>query len=62
MALRGVSLAGIGAKAMTRSHRLAHRLMWPILALAIGLGFAMAFYLRLPPDAPEPTVAAEPRR
>jgi hypothetical protein len=43
---------------MTRSHRMAHRLIWPLLALLVGLGFAMALVLRPPPDAPR---AAEGR-
>jgi hypothetical protein len=47
---------------MTRSHRLAHRLLWPTLALAVGLGFAMALYLRTPPEAPAPPATEEPRR
>ncbi len=45
---------------MTRSHRSAHRLIWPLLALLVGLGFAMALVLRPPPDEPPP--AAEGRR
>ncbi len=36
---------------MTRTHRALHRLIWPALALLIGLGFGMALYLRPPPDA-----------
>jgi hypothetical protein len=47
---------------MTRSHRSVHRMIWPALALAIGLGFAMALYLRPPPDLPASPVAEEPRR
>ena len=37
---------------MTRSHRLAHRAGWPILALLVALGFLTALYLRPPPDPP----------
>ena len=31
-----------------------HRTLWPILALAIGLGFVMALVLRPPPDTEAP--------
>jgi hypothetical protein len=37
---------------MTRAHRLAHRALWPMLALLVGFGFAMALHLRPPPEAP----------
>jgi hypothetical protein len=37
---------------MTRSHRLAHRLIWPVLAIAVALGLTMALTLRPPPDPP----------
>ena len=37
---------------MTRSHRLAHRLIWPVLAIAVVLGLTMALTLRPPPDPP----------
>jgi hypothetical protein len=47
---------------MTRSHRTVHRLLWPVLALAIGLGFVMALYLRPPPEIPAPPAAEEPHR
>ncbi len=36
---------------MRRGHRSVHRALWPVLALAIGLGFVMALVLRPPPDA-----------
>jgi len=45
---------------MTRSHRALHRLLWPTLALAVGIGFATALVLR-PPEEP-PAAAAEPRK
>jgi hypothetical protein len=44
---------------MRRSHRSAHRALWPVLALAVALGFTMALWLRPPPDPPAPPVAAE---
>jgi len=44
---------------MTRSHRIAHRALWPVLAVLVGLGFAMALHLRPPPDTP--SAGAEPR-
>jgi hypothetical protein len=37
---------------MTRSHRLAHRLIWPVLAVLVVLGLSMALALRPPPDPP----------
>ena len=37
---------------MTRAHRFAHRAVWPLLALVVGFGFALALHLRPPPDAP----------
>jgi hypothetical protein len=39
---------------MRRSHRSAHRALWPVLALLVALGFAMALALRPPPDAAAP--------
>jgi hypothetical protein len=38
---------------MRRSHREVHRRLWPALALAVALGFALALLLR-PPPAAEP--------
>jgi len=37
---------------MTRAHRIAHRALWPVLAVLVGLGFVMGLHLRPPPDAP----------
>ena len=35
---------------MRRAHRTTHRLLWPVLALAVALGFSLALMLRvLPP-------------
>jgi hypothetical protein len=36
---------------MTRSHRFVHRLIWPLLTLAVTLGFALALILHVPPPA-----------
>jgi hypothetical protein len=40
---------------MRRTHRSAHRALWPVLAVAVALGLAMALVLRPPPqpDAPQ---------
>jgi len=35
---------------MTRGHRLAHRLIWPVLALAVGALFVTALVSRPPPE------------
>jgi len=37
---------------MTRGHRTFHRLLWPVLALIVALGFTMALALRPPPEPP----------
>jgi hypothetical protein len=42
---------------MRRSHRSIHRLVWPILALAVMCGVVTALALRPPPD--EPAAAQE---
>jgi hypothetical protein len=35
---------------MRRAHRTTHRLFWPVLTLALALGFSLALILRvLPP-------------
>jgi hypothetical protein len=41
---------------MTRSQRSGHRALWPVLALVVALGWALALTLRLPPDAEAPQV------
>ncbi len=46
---------------MTRSHRSIHRVLWPVLALAVGLGFAMALLLRPPPPPEVPPAVGESR-
>jgi hypothetical protein len=40
---------------MRRAHRSFHRVLWPVLALAVALGFGMALVLRPPPDTPAAT-------
>jgi hypothetical protein len=35
---------------MTRAHRSLHRLIWPILALLVAVGFVLALWLRPPPE------------
>jgi hypothetical protein len=42
---------------MTRKHRSVHRLLWPALALTIGVALAAALYLRPPPAADTPSAA-----
>jgi hypothetical protein len=44
---------------MTRRHRSLHRVLWPILALAVAAGFALALWLRPPPEPAQ--VRAFPR-
>jgi hypothetical protein len=48
---------------MTRGHRMVHRLLWPVLAVLVAIGFTMALIKRPPPEPP-PTapVAEEPRK
>jgi nitrate reductase NapE component len=40
---------------MRRAHRSFHRVLWPVLALAVALGFIMALVLRPPPGTPAAT-------
>ena len=35
---------------MTRAHRSLHRLLWPILAIAVIVGVVLALWLRPPPE------------
>jgi hypothetical protein len=37
---------------MTRTHRRIHRLIWPVVAILMVFGLAMALKLRPSPDAP----------
>jgi hypothetical protein len=39
---------------MRRSQRTVHRALWPVLALAVGLGMVLALGLRPPPDVSAP--------
>src|SRR6266566_10106250 len=59
LALRAHPLAEVVA--MTRSQRSVHRLLWPVLAFAVALGFAMALTLRPPPHMEAPHAAEELR-
>ena len=45
---------------MTHGHRTVHRLLWPVLAILVALGFTMALVKRPPPEQPPP--AAELRQ
>ncbi len=38
---------------MMRAHRAVHRWLWPVLALAVTLGFTLALAWRPPPDPPQ---------
>jgi hypothetical protein len=40
---------------MKRLHRSAHRALWPVLAVAVAFGFALALGLRPPPAVDEPS-------
>jgi hypothetical protein len=44
---------------MRRSQRAFHRALWPVLALAVAIGFTLAFLLRPPPPPPDLPPAAE---
>jgi len=43
---------------MNRRHRKAHRMLWPVLAVIVALGFTLALALRPPP---EPPAQAQPK-
>lgn len=45
---------------MRRSQRAFHRVVWPLLALAVALGFTLALVLRPPPDQPSATEVEHP--
>jgi hypothetical protein len=44
---------------MTRGHRAVHRLLWPVLAIVVALGFTLALVKRPPP---EPVPQSEPTK
>ena len=44
---------------MTRSQRSVHRVLWPILALVVALGFTMALTLRPPAEVEAPQTTEE---
>lgn len=44
---------------MKRAHRTVHRVLWPVLVVAVALGFALSLVLRPPP--PEEAPVAEAR-
>ena len=46
---------------MTRGHRTFHRLLWPVLAVIVALGFTTALVKRPPPE-PTPSSAEAPRQ
>jgi hypothetical protein len=60
VAFGGCALAQIAWQPMKRTHRAVHRALWPILALAVALGFALALDLRPPPDEPPAAEAQTP--
>jgi hypothetical protein len=47
---------------MRRAHRFVHRLVWPVLTLAVLFGLVTALALRPPPEEPAPNEAAQERR
>jgi hypothetical protein len=47
---------------MTRKHRLAHRLVWPALALVVAVGFFLALMLRPAAAAPASSPAERAAR
>ena len=46
---------------MKRSHRIVHRAIWPVLALAVALGLTLALVLRPAPAMDAPQVVEAPR-
>ena len=44
---------------MTRGHRTVHRLLWPVLAIVVALGFTMALVKRPPPEPPSQAEATK---
>lgn len=48
-----------GGTPVRRAHRLAHRLVWPLLAVLVALGFSLALAWRPPPDPPVEAATSE---
>ena len=46
---------------MRRAHRTVHRVLWPLLAVAVMFGLIMALHLRPPPPAPPPAAPESPQ-
>jgi hypothetical protein len=44
---------------MKRAHRIAHRMLWPVLALLVGLGLTTALTMRAPPPVPPAAVEGQ---
>jgi len=47
---------------MRRTHRAAHRMLWPALALLVGVALALSLVMRAPPPAPPAAAAIEGQR
>jgi hypothetical protein len=47
---------------MTRGHRRVHRLIWPVLAIVVALGFTLALVNRPPPETPAAPAVEEPAK
>ncbi len=43
---------------MTRGHRAAHRLIWPMLALVVAALFVHAIVTRPPPEPPQAAIGS----
>jgi hypothetical protein len=46
---------------MTRGHRRFHRLLWPVLAVVVALGFTLALVKRPPPPEPPASIESKTR-
>jgi hypothetical protein len=44
---------------MRRAHRTVHRALWPVLVVAVSLGFTLALVLRPPPKVDGPQAVEE---
>jgi hypothetical protein len=45
---------------MKRRHRSMHRMLWPALALLVGLGLTLSLMMRAPPPAPPAKAEGKP--